>query len=877
MAKATTRVHILAKELGVKSKAIVEKCQAEGLDIKNHMSTITIGLSATIREWFSEGEHTTTVEKTSRVDLDKVKIEEEKKKVEKDKGESAESKPSKPEIPVLEKPTPIPAPQTPPEIVDHSIPQNVKPAGPQLTAPKPAKLSGPKVIRVEEPEKLHRPRPKQRPAHSRQGQRPPRNAQVRSGQGNAQGQQRPAQGQSRFAKPAGESLGSSMPGAMEQVPVKPQTGKRGKKKHHGGYDSDVHRESKKFRQRDMDERKARLSAVKGESLNRRPSRWVTGGKKNKKAAPKVAHERPEKATVSEPITVKALSSAIAVKSSEIIAKLMAQGVMATANQAIATDMAELIAIDFGVELTVEKKESLESQIEKEFEARERKNVKTRPPVVTMLGHVDHGKTSLLDKIRSASVADGEAGGITQHTSAYQVSYKGKKLSFLDTPGHAAFTAMRARGANMTDIVVLVVAADDGVMPQTVEAIRHAQAAGVAIIVALNKTDLPGVDINKVYGQLAEYDLVPAEWGGDTEVVKTSALTGDGIDDLIEHIEMLAELHEYKADSTIPATGWVVEAKMTTTQGIVATILLKEGVLKKGDVIFAGPGFGKVRTMKDSYGKSLRKATSSMPVEITGLSDAPSAGDKFYCLKDLNRAKNVALENKQLSREESLAKRQNITLDNLFSHIEAGNVKELNIIIRADVQGSVDVLTKYLTDLSTDEIKIKILHAAVGGVTEGDVVLAEASGAIIIGFNVVPEDQVKSLADGKGVDIRLYNVIYRITEDLKDAMTGMLDPDEIEKPLGKLTVRDTFKVSGIGTIAGCYVNSGVITKNARLRLIRNNIVVQDNCKLESLKHFKDDVREVKAGYECGIKIAGYDDIKVDDVFEAFEIVEVAREL
>ncbi len=881
MAKATTRIHILAKELGVKSKAIVEKCQAEGLDVKNHMSTISIGLSATIREWFSEGEHTTTVEKASRVDLDKVKIDDGKKKSKDDKDlqadkepqdkEASEAKPSKPEIPVLEKPAPIPVPTTPPEIIDHSIPKDIKPAGPQLTAPKPAKLSGPKVIRVEEPEKLHRPRAKQRPAHSRQdSQRPSRNA-----QGSNQGQKR--QGQSRFAKPAGETLGSSMPGAIGDFPVKPQTGKRGKKKHHNDHDSDSYRESKKFRQRDMDERRARLSAIKGESLNRRPSRWVSGSKKSKKAAPKVVHERPEKATVSEPITVKDLSAAIAVKSSEIIAKLMAQGIMATANQTIATDVAELIAIDFGVELIVEKKESLESQIEKEFATRERKNVKPRPPVVTMLGHVDHGKTSLLDRIRSASVADGEAGGITQHTSAYQVNYKGKKLSFLDTPGHAAFTAMRARGANMTDIVVLVVAADDGVMPQTVEAIRHAQAAGVAIIVALNKTDLPGVDVNKVYGQLAEHDLVPAEWGGDTEVIRTSAVTGEGIDDLIEHIEMLAELHEYKADSTIPATGWVVEAKMTTTQGVVATILLKEGVLKKGDVILAGPGFGRVRTMKDSYGKTLKKATSSMPVEITGLSDAPSAGDKFYCLKDLNRAKNAALENKQLSREESLAKRQNITLDNLFSHIEAGNVKEFNIIIRADVQGSVDVLTKYLTDLSTDEIKVKILHAAVGGVTEGDVVLAEASGAVIIGFNVVPEDQVQSLADSKGVDIRLYNVIYRITEDLKDAMTGMLEPDEVEKHIGKLTVRETFKVSGVGTIAGCYVNSGVITKNARLRLIRNNIVIQDDCKLESLKHFKDDVREVKAGYECGIKIAGYDDIKVDDVFEAFEIVEVAREL
>ena len=902
MAKATTRVHILAKELGVKSKSIVEKCQAEGLDIKNHMSTISIGLSATIREWFSEGEHKTTIEKSSRVDLEKVRTEDRRKKKAAKSEDASAEKPKEvtPAIPVLEKPVPIPIPETPHEIIDHSIPKDVKPAGPQLTAPTPAKLSGPKVIRVEEPEKLHRPRSKyrqggrqgqQRPPQgqrSPQGQRPPQQGGQRRPQGQRppqggrpqQGGQRPAS-QNRFSKPAGENLGSAMPPQFGGAPAKAAPGKRGKKRNQGaGTEADAAKAkqntAKQFRQRDMDDRRARLAAARGEALGRRPSRRVGGGRKGKRVA-EVKHERPDKATVSEPISVKALSSAMAVKASDIIGKLMAQGVMATANQNIATDMAELIAIEFGVELTVERQESIEEGVAKEFAQRERNNLKTRPPVVTMLGHVDHGKTSLLDKIRSASVADGEAGGITQHTSAYQVSYKGNKLSFLDTPGHAAFTAMRARGANMTDIVVLVVAADDGVMPQTAEAIKHAQAAEVAIIVALNKSDLPGVDINKVYGQLAEHELVPAEWGGDTEVVRTSAITGEGIDDLVEHIEMLAELHEYKADSTIPATGWVVEAKMTSTQGIVATILLKEGCLNKGDVILAGNGFGRVRTMKNSYGKSLKKATSSMPVEITGLSDAPSAGDKFYALKDLNRAKNASEESKQLSREKSLAQRHNITLENLFSHIESGKVKELNIIIRADVQGSVDVLVKYLSDLSTDDVKIKILHSAVGGVTEGDVVLAEASGAIVIGFNVVPEDQVQSLADERGVDIRLYNIIYRITEDLRDAMTGMLDPDEVEKHLGKLTVRNTFKVSGTGTIAGCYVNSGVITKNAKLRLIRNNIVIQDNCKLESLKHFKDDVKEVKAGYECGIKLASYDDIKIDDAFEAFEIIEVAREL
>ena len=868
MAKLTTRVHILAKELGVKSKAIVEKCQAEGLDVKNHMSTISIGLAETIREWFTDSDQHTAVETSDKVDLDKVRIEvktkeaeesqdsevvEESQEIEEAEDKQAiEEKREKPQekIPVLKRPEPIPAPAAPPEMVKHDVPTDVKPAGPQLVVPKPAKLNGPKVVRVEKPEEIRKPKPKQRPAKSKP----------------------------RFDQGATESLTESMPVSL----VVDKGGKKSKKR--GGKKKEDEDQlnasgSKKYRGRDMEERQERLAAARGETLRLRPSRKIGAKKSGQKRqqAEDVRRERPEKASVTEPITVKSLSAALAVKSGDIIAKLIQQGVMATANQVISTDMAELVSLEFGTELVVERKQRIEEDIEQEFAARERNNLSKRHPVVTMLGHVDHGKTSLLDRIRSASVASGEAGGITQHTSAYQVNYKGTKVTFLDTPGHAAFTAMRARGANMTDIVILVVAADDGVMPQTAEAIRHAQAAEVPIVVALNKIDIPGVDINKIYGQLAEHDLVPTEWGGDTEVIKTSAHTGEGIDDLIEHIDILAELHDFKADSTIPAMGWVVEAKMTTTQGVVATILLKEGCLNKGDVIFAGNGFGKIRTMKDSFGKSLKKANSSMPVEITGLNGVPSAGDKFYSLNDLNRAKAAAEENQQINREASLAQRQKITLDNLFSQIEAGNVKELNLIVRADVQGSVDVLIKYLTDLSTDEIKVKILHAAVGGITEGDVVLAEASSAIVIGFNVVPEDQVKSLADSKGVDIRLYNVIYRITEDLKDAMVGMLEPDEEERVLGKLVVRNTFKVSGVGTVAGCYVTNGHITKNAKVRLIRNNIVVKDNCTIDSLKHFKDDVKEVKSGFECGLKIAGFDDIKIDDAFEAYEIVEVARKL
>jgi len=430
---------------------------------------------------------------------------------------------------------------------------------------------------------------------------------------------------------------------------------------------------------------------------------------------------------------------------------------------------------------------------------------------------------------------------------------------------------------MTDVVVLVVAADDGLMPQTIEAIHHAKAAGVEIIVALNKIDLPGVDINRIYGQLAEHELTPAEWSGNTEIVKTSATTGEGIEELIEHLDYIAELKDYKADSTIPATGWVVESNMSTTQGPVATILIKEGQINKGDIVLAGSGYGRVRTMKNPLGRSIKKASSSMAVEISGLSDVPQAGDRFFAIDDINRAKNIAEQNKMLMREKSLARKSQVTLENLFSQIEAGNVKELNLIVKADVQGSVDVLIKYLTDLSTEEVKVKILHAAVGGINEGDVVLAEASGAIIIGFNVVADDNVKEIADTRGVAIRLYNIIYRITEDVKDAMLGMLEAKFEEKQVGRLTVRDTFKHSRVGTIAGCFVNNGVIMRDAKLRLIRDNIIIREKCSIDSLKHFKEDVREVKAGLECGIKIAGFDDIKVGDVFEAFEVVELERKL
>ncbi len=892
---ASTRVYILAKELGIKSSAVVKKCKDEGLEVKNHMSVLSAGLAATIKEWFSEGDNVTTVETSEKVDLEKVRIKRKKKKTpqpaeestevetiiseeppaeqtravaetiiateieaepeqieitDKTDKEDASTTTIEPEIAVttVEEPPPVEVKiiEAPPE------PEVILPAGPILEKPEPAKLSGPQVVRVEAPEPVRR-RPKPKP-------------------------------KARYDAPVTEPLMYSQKKDGESASStgkdKKAAPKRQKERTHGrrkdGRDSETAKKPKagsRWRQRDIEERQARLDAAGGEGLRVRPTRKIAS-KSKQKAAGLV---RPKKATISEPITVKDLSATLAIKATDIIQKLIQQGVMATANQVISNEVAEMVALEFDTELIVERKSTQEEQIKKEFEERQKNNIEKRAVVAAMLGHVDHGKTSLLDKIRSTHIASGEAGGITQHIGASEVTWDDKKVTFLDTPGHEAFTAMRARGANMTDVVVLVLAADDGVMPQTVEAIAHSKAAGVPIIVALNKIDLPGCDINRIYSSLSEHELTPAEWGGETEVVKTSAITGEGINDLLESLDYVAELLELKADATIPATGWVIEARMSAKRGPVATILIKEGRLKKGDAVLAGDAYGRIKMLKNSYGKTIRTGTSSMPVEITGLSDVPQAGDRFYCLSDINKAKAAAEENQIRSRESSLAERTQVTLDNLFSQIDAGKTETLNLIVRADVQGSVDVLKKYLTELSVEEVKINILHAAPGGITEGDVVLAEASNAIIIGFNVVPEEYASKIAESKGVEIRLYNVIYRITEDLQKSMVGMLEPEETEKALGRATVRNTFKISRIGTIAGCYVSSGYVSKSAKMRLIRDNIVLKDNLSVDSLKHFKDDAREVKTGFECGIKIVGFDDVKVDDVLEFYEIVKVARTL
>jgi translation initiation factor IF-2 len=593
------------------------------------------------------------------------------------------------------------------------------------------------------------------------------------------------------------------------------------------------------------------------------------------ALAKTGVQKGEPIELEEPLTVKNLSGALGIKATDIVRKLFLQGVRdININSTLDRDTAEAVALNYGVELHVVQQATLEEQLIQEFDAQEHpaENLLPRPPVVTILGHVDHGKTSLLDKIRNANVAAGEAGGITQHTAAWMVTLgegdDQKQVTFIDTPGHQAFTSMRARGANMTDVVVLVVAAVEGVMPQTVESINHARAAEVPIVVALNKIDRPDANPDMVLGQLAAQGLNPVEWGGDTEVIRTSAVTGQGIKDLIEILDYQAELLELKADTAAPARGAVIEARVDPGLGPVATVLVQDGTLKVGDVILSGPGYGRIRSLINDRGQHITEAGPSTPVIVSGLDSLPGAGDNFFVVEDVDRARSIAAERALLSRQQQLSGKTQVSLTNLREVIREGGIKTINLILKGDVQGSVETLAKTVTDQNTDEVRVKVIHAAVGGITESDVELADASEAVIIGFHVVPDEAARAMAEQRHVEVRLYSVIYEIFDDLKKALSGMLEPEVREKLHGHAEVRQVFKVSKLGNIAGCLVTDGHIQRGSRMRLSRGGIVVSEDIAIESLKRLKDDVREVKSGLECGIKLAGYDDIKVGDILEAY---------
>ncbi|RMH28138.1 MAG: translation initiation factor IF-2 [Planctomycetota bacterium] len=933
---ASKRVFEIAKELGVKSKSIVDKCHAEGIPsevIKNHMSTVSIGLEQTIREWFTAEEGSSTaVEQADKVDLDKVREDKPRKArkaagndgdaedetgtttavVDAPKATPLKARPAKPatattaapaeepatattapkppapgkpaparipaglnarppaadqpETParpaasderpdagkptrVVRPPTPsIRGPEAPPVMNVPTRPKVITPAGPKLEEIKKdkIKLSGPKVVRVEAPERLEPPRPPR-------GPRP------------------------------GGGRGPSGPSFMDG-PIPGRAPRGGNTRRRGGdrrRDDGLGEGPGGWSQADLAEREARLQRSGG-YLKQKRQQLKSGTKAPQAAVPATVGG---KVTIAEPFTIKELSAATGVKGADIVKKLFMQGIMATINSGIDAEKAQEIMIDWNIELEVTESKTAEQAVAAQFEDRERKDERPRGPVVTILGHVDHGKTSLLDKIRNTNVAAGEAGGITQATSAFRVPVKlgsdEKQVVFIDTPGHEAFTAMRARGAQVTDIVVLVVAADDGVMPQTKESISHAKAAGVPIIVALNKIDKPEAtesNITKILGQLAEQGLNPTEWGGDTEVVRVSALKGQGIQELLEILDLQAQVLELTADFDGQAQGTVIEARPEEGRGNVANILIQEGKLKVGDFIVLGRAFGRVRDITDDRGNKLREAFPPMPVQISGINDLPDAGDKFYCVPSLKEAEKAAEQRRERERHEQLAQPK-ATLDRMFSQMAEADVKEILVVLKADVQGSVDVLKSEIEKVGSEssEVKVRVIHAAVGGITESDILLANASGGLIIGFNVIANAKGRALAEAKGVEIRNYQVIYDIVDDLKKAAEGLLAPELRQEVLGHAEVRQVFKITRVGMIAGCYVTDGVVQRDALIRVTRNGVVIENDRRLEQLKRVKDDVKEVRSGTECGMKIAGYDDIKVGDVLECYKQVQVARTL
>lgn len=961
MATKKVRVHNLAKELLVDSKVIIEKCRDEGIDVKNHMHVVSAGLAATIREWFSEGAHSTTVEESSPVDLKRVRKESKVKKTKKKANTAAESS-ADTTVQVLEateaeevgdgvkKVVPkrkgpkeaaapgegeeagpetgvaaatdgfeaapvapaalIEAPQAPGEALQveeappsdllspaasaettaeagapttvvadagaaagHDGPPVVEgaaPAAPVVAAgpqniPKPAQLTGPKLIRYEKPD---------------EDAGPPRFG------GRAGGGVRPREGE-RF----GTRLRVDETHSGEEDDRNARRGGKGRttavtpeKRPHPrrtvrDVDTDVTERIREWRDRDLIERRDRLAQASGRGIG--GLRAIEGKQTARRGAARTtaAPIKKDKVELTAPILVKDFSRETGIAVNAVVKKLMQEhGTLATINSALDPEIAQMIAMEYGIELRViPAKTSLDLLVDV-FAARERTHLVARPPVVTVLGHVDHGKTSLLDRIREANVTAGEAGGITQHIGAYRVQVGDRFVTFIDTPGHTAFTAMRARGTKLTDVVVLVVAADDGVMPTTVEAINHARAAGTPIVVALNKIDLPH-DINKLYGDLSEHGLTPSgDWGGQTDVIKTSAVTGEGIDELLSHLAMLSEVMDLKADPTLPATGAVVEAHRSGTLGNVARVIMQEGTLRTGDIMLCGASYGRVRSLRDDKGSPVEEATPSMPVEVWGLSDVPISGDKFYVVETMQRAKDIADDVAARLREQDLIRVSKPTsLESVLANASEGEIPELRVIIRADVQGSVDVLRKTLSDFPANEVKLVVLHAGVGNVTESDVVLAQASNAIVVAFHVAPEPHIHRMADDLGVDVRTYRVIYNLLDDIRSALEGLLTPDEKLESRGRAEVREVFSISRIGKIAGCYVRDGVVERGHTVRVIRDGVVVKDGGALESLRRFKDDVKEVKAGMECGIRITGFDDLKPADVIETFELLKIARKL
>ena len=818
-----TRVYELAKELNVASKEIIEKAKEVGISYNSHMSTM------------------------------------EEAEISKIKG-AWNSKPGAKPAPKAEKKESKPAPK-----------QEVKKAEPKK-----------EVEKGHAPKKEFTKREDHSPKQGQHKQNQERNHsqnQRRHEQNDKRNQERPNQKQQNangnrpsFKKePARTEARSNQQGQAERP--------RNNQKQNNNNDrfesprnnrNNDRRNQQRFNDFNNDGFGKKNRNQKGKKGNRREEQ------KAKPAVPaRKFHELPEVLVYTDGMTVAELAKKIKREPAEIIKKLFLLGVMATLNQGLSKDAIELLAADYGMDAE-EKIEKDISDLDVYFEeaAAESEESTVRPPVVTIMGHVDHGKTTLLDQLRNSSVVAGEAGGITQHIGAYQIKIDGKPITFLDTPGHAAFTTMRARGADITDITVIVVAADDGVMPQTIEAINHAKAADVPIIVAVNKIDKPAANPGRVMQELSDLGLVPEAWGGDTIFVEISAKFNQNIEELLEMILLVAEVQELKANPNRLALGTVIEARLDKTKGPIATLLVQEGTLKVGDPIVVGNTFGRVRVMVNDQGRRVKTALPATPVEITGLNASPQAGDRFVVFEDEKTARAAGEERAKRALIEQRNSSSRITLDNLFSTLKEGELKEVNVIIKADVQGSVEALASSLQKIEVEGVRVKIIHTAVGAINESDITLATASNAIIIGFNVRPTPQAKIQAESDQVDIRLHRIIYNVIDEIETAMKGMLDPEFEEKITGQAVVRETYTVSKLGTIAGSYVLEGVVKRSSSVRLIRDNIVIYEG-ELASLKRFKDDAKEVKLGFECGIMIEGYNDIKVDDIIEAYEMVEIKR--
>ncbi len=712
-----------------------------------------------------------------------------------------------------------------------------------------------------------------RPAQG--GQRPGQPAQNRPAQAGQRpgqpAQNRPAQGGQRPGQPTATGASSNKPELRGSRHVDMRAANVNLDKYNERYENIA--PTNMVTAKDNGVKKQKLTQRSAQRGRPQYSRKDKEAQKMRKLEMERQRRQKLEITIPDEITVGELALRLKVQAAEIIKKLMMNGVMAAQNDVIDYDTAALVAMEIGAKVEKEVVVTIEDRLIDDHED-ESGDLQERSPVVVVMGHVDHGKTSLLDAIRNSNVTAGEAGGITQHIGAYRVMVNGRPITFLDTPGHAAFTSMRARGAQVTDIAILVVAADDGIMPQTVEAINHAKAAGVSIIVAINKMDKPEANADRVKQELTEYELVPEEWGGDVICVPVSAKTHDNIDTLLEMVQLVADMKELKANPDRQAKGVVIEAKLDRGRGPVATVLIQNGTLRTGDVIIAGTAVGRVRVMTNDRGEQVEEAGPSVPVEITGLAEVPDAGDILNAVADEKLARELVEQRRHEMKEEQFKAYQKVTLDNLFSQIAEGEMKELPIIVKADVMGSVEAVKQSLEKISNDEVRVKVIHGAVGAVSESDVMLASASGAIIVGFNVRPEPLAKETAERDGVEIRLYRIIYDAIEDVTTAMKGMLAPKFRDVDLGRAEVRAVYKISGVGTVAGGYVLEGKITRSANIRIVRDGIIVADD-KLSSLKRFKDDVKEVAQGYECGMSLEKFSDIKEGDVFEAY-IVEEYRE-